>query len=207
MDRGLKERLVGAAVLVAIGAWLIPWVLDGPEQLDAPERETLQLPAPTAEEPPVRTETIVLDRRDSPLPSEAGEAGTAGEAASEPAPAEPPSAAATAPPAPEPEPEPEATAATAEPAPAEPAAEDTADGEAAATRWYVQLGAFGDRANADRLAARVETYGYDARVSGFPAGAPAVHRVRVGPEPTRARAEAIASALSAHGFVAQVVFE
>ena len=31
MDQGLKERLVGAAVLVAIAVWLIPWVLDGPE--------------------------------------------------------------------------------------------------------------------------------------------------------------------------------
>ena len=32
MDQGLKERLIGAAVLVALGVWLIPWVLDGPSR-------------------------------------------------------------------------------------------------------------------------------------------------------------------------------
>ena len=42
MDQGLKERLVGAAVLVAIAVWLIPWVLDGPE---APVETTAQLAA------------------------------------------------------------------------------------------------------------------------------------------------------------------
>jgi cell division protein FtsN len=79
--------------------------------------------------------------------------------------------------------------------------------DTATTRWYAQLGAFGDVGNADRLAARVATYGYDAKVLATPGGGGTVHRVRVGPEATRERAEAIASALSAHGFVAQVVFE
>jgi hypothetical protein len=27
MDQGLKERLVGAAVLIAIAVWLVPWVV------------------------------------------------------------------------------------------------------------------------------------------------------------------------------------
>ena len=56
MDQGLKERLVGAAVLVAIAVWLIPWVLDGPEAgLETPG-SSLQLPA--AEEPmPMRTQS------------------------------------------------------------------------------------------------------------------------------------------------------
>ena len=30
MDRSLKERLIGASVLVGLAVWLIPWVLDGP---------------------------------------------------------------------------------------------------------------------------------------------------------------------------------
>jgi len=193
MDRVLKERLVGAAVLVAIGAWLIPWVLDGPEQLNAPQSTALELPAPTAEDPPIRTETIELERRGSPVardPSGAPDTVAA-------VPDQPAAAAATKAPAPT------AAASSAAPAAAKPAAAS----DAAATSWYVQLGAFGERANADRLAARVATYGYDADVSGFPASGPTVYRVRLGPEPTRARAEAIASALSAHGFVAQVVFE
>ena len=60
MDQGLKERLVGAAVLVAIAVWLIPWVLDGPEApLETRLQAALQLPA--AEEPmPMRTQTLRL---------------------------------------------------------------------------------------------------------------------------------------------------
>src|SRR5690606_40784705 len=29
MDQGLKERLIGAAVLIGLAVWLVPWVLDG----------------------------------------------------------------------------------------------------------------------------------------------------------------------------------
>src|SRR5687767_5225453 len=59
MDQGLKERLVGAAVLVAIAVWLIPWVLDGPETPLESGASSLQLPA--AEEPmPMRTQTLRL---------------------------------------------------------------------------------------------------------------------------------------------------
>jgi cell division septation protein DedD len=207
----LKERLVGAAVLVAIGAWLIPWVLDGPERVTAPQSTALELPAPTAENPPARTETIVLDRRDSPVSREPATAEDADEdttpsepaaaaaAPARPAVAEPP-VSREEPPAQSPA-EPAATAAAPTPA------ETSGDAAAGETRWYVQLGAFGDRDNADRLAARVGTYGYRAHVSEFPSTGRTVYRVRVGPEPSRARAESIASALSVHSFVAQVVFE
>src|SRR5688500_3639648 len=57
MDQGLKERLVGAAVLIAIAVWLIPWVLDGRESPLEPTGGSLQVPA--AEEPmPMRTQTL-----------------------------------------------------------------------------------------------------------------------------------------------------
>lgn len=192
MDRGLKERLVGAAVLVAIGAWLIPWVLDGPEQISQPAATALDLPVPSAENPPIRTETVVLDRRESPAAS-----------------ALPTTPAASA------------TAATREdsgtivssrpastPAPAaEPETPSVERAAANESEWYIQIGAFGDQDNAERQAARVSTFGFDAHVSAFPAGGGVVHRVRIGPQSTRERAEAVASSLSAHGFVAQVVFE
>lgn len=193
MDRGLKERLVGAAVLVAIGAWLIPWVLDGPERIDATESRSIELPAPPLDAPPVRTETLVLDRRESPTSASPEPPAPAASATA--ATATPPAAVApvAAPPASQPEPR--------------KAAADAPAAATTGTQWYTQLGAFGDVGNADRLAARVATYGYDATVSASPGGGGTVHRVRIGPEETRARAEAIASALSAHGFVAQVVFE
>jgi DedD protein len=202
MDRGLKERLIGAAVLVAVGAWLIPWVLDGPESTGRPQATSLELPTPVGEGPPMRSQTVVLDQqRESPnaasQPAELASsttpaapiAGAPAEVRDEPAAA--PSAAAT-------------------PPPLETAAEDRADepaAQTAGTAWFVQLGSFGEAENASRLAARVETFGFDADVSAFRGSGRELHRVRVGPEPTRQRAEAIASSLSTHGFVAQVIFE
>lgn len=136
MDRSLKERLVGAAVLVAIGAWLIPWVLDGPERVMPPRSTALELPTPAAENPPIRTETIVLERGDAPV-------------AHAPAPSEDVAGGA-------PEPVPAAPEPVATPAPVQNQPVAGAPGHAAAptaaageTQWYVQLGAFGDRANAE----------------------------------------------------------
>jgi DedD protein len=71
----------------------------------------------------------------------------------------------------------------------------------------VQIGSYAEEENARRQAARVSTYGFDARVSTYTAGGRAMQRVRVGPQASRDRAQAAASALSVHGFVAQVVFE
>ena len=87
------------------------------------------------------------------------------------------------------------------PQPAAPAPEPAADAE----QWMVQLGSFGDEDNARRLANRVSTFGFNARVSTFETNSGPMYRVRVGPESTRGSAEAVASSLTAHGFVAQVV--
>ena len=166
MDLGLKERLVGAAVLVALGVWLVPWVLDGPGQSNRPESEALQLPAPT-ESPPLRSQTIMLDNdREPPTP-------------------------ATPTPAPR-----------TEPAPTQPASAAGAEGV-----WFVQIGSYAEEENAQRQADRVSSYGFDAHVSTYIAGGRSMQRVRVGPQESRQRAEAAASSLSVHGFVAQVVFE
>ena len=69
----------------------------------------------------------------------------------------------------------------------------------------VQLGSFGEEENARRLADRVTTFGFTPRVSTYTASGRPMFRVRVGPETSRERAAAVASSLSAHGFVAQVV--
>jgi cell division septation protein DedD len=65
--------------------------------------------------------------------------------------------------------------------------------------WTVQLGVFGEEANARRLAQRAETYGYDVDVSTYRANGRTLYRVRVGPATTRALADTKASALRAHG--------
>ena len=71
--------------------------------------------------------------------------------------------------------------------------------------WVVQLGSFSEEENARRLAQRVATFGYSPDISNHRASGRTMYRVRVGPHESRARADAAASALSAHGFVAQVV--
>jgi DedD protein len=215
MDQGLKERLVGAAVLIAIAVWLIPWVLDGPEEPLETNGSSLQLPA--GEEPmPMRTQTLRLGEPESqaepeapPTPATAAAApppasesdsepeSSAGEAA---APTETPAVAAarteparTPPSAAQPEARPAAAAATA-PKPA-----------AAVGDWTVQLGSFGEEANARRLAQRAGTFGYKPEVTTTRSGGRTLYRVRVGPQRTRAEADATASALKAHGLPASVV--
>ena len=219
MDQGLKERLVGAAVLVAIAVWLIPWVLDGPESgAEAPE-SSLQLPS--AEEPmPMRTQTLKL--------GDAPESSSGPATASSATPPAEHAAAAAAPPKPaqdagvdargsatqgavsEPKPEAEPTRVAAnlaaEPAKTVPAAAPPPKPQAAASGdWTVQLGSFEDEANARRLAQRVATFGYKAEVSSSKDGTRTLYRVRVGPQATRAAADAAASALRVHGVEARVV--
>jgi DedD protein len=213
MDQGLKERLVGAAVLVAIAVWLIPWVLDGPEAPLDSGGSSLQLPA--AEEPmPMRTQTLRLG--DAPASGSAAPAPVAAPpspaepvAANEP-PAESPTAVAEDEPAeapvvaavlPEPErPAPSTTTPVAPPATAPTPPKPTASAAPAASGdWIVQLGSFSDEANARRLAQQSGTFGYKAEVSSYKSGGRTLYRVRVGPAKSRAAADAIASALKAHG--------
>jgi DedD protein len=217
MDQGLKERLVGAAVLVAIGVWLIPWVLDGPEEPLETGASSLQLPA--AEEPmSMRTQTLRLGGEAEPAapapaepvaaapeppaepaaesaaePSEAAEvavveAAPPREAAPPPAPAAAARTSDTPPPAATP-PKPAPSATPQRPAPA----------VAARGAWAVQLGSFGEEARARSVVQRAGTFGYKAAVTTVRSNGRTLYRVRVGPYAARGEADAAASALVAHG--------
>jgi len=209
MDQGLKERLVGAAVLVAIGVWLIPWVLDGPDEPLEADSNSLRLPA--AEEPmPMRTQTLRFEGADEPpipgnaeveAPPPVEAAVRAAEPASGGAVAEAPNTGASKPAsgAAKPAEEPAKNVVVASSPPRTPAP------AAAAGDWVVQLGSFSEEANARRLAQRVSTFGYRANVEDHRSGGRTLFRVRVGPYDTRSKADAAASALGAHGFKGQVV--
>lgn len=201
MESRLKERLIGAAVLVLLGVWLIPWVLDGPEAIPEAADDSLSLPA-EAESSPVRTQTIDLEARrysNRPADDDTAVLKPVG-SADEPSSARATSAAASAP-----APAPSAPAATPRSSAPDTATAARAESAPNGPTWMVQLGSFGDESNARRLADRVGTYGYEADVSGYRAGGRTMHRVRVGPAASRNEAEATASSLAAHGFVAQVV--
>ncbi len=211
MDQGLKERLVGAAVLVAIAVWLIPWVLDGPE--DGAEAPASSLQLPSADEPmPMRTQTLKLG--DAPEPSGGSVAPPATTPATQlQAASEPPKPAAAEQPKPAPESradlpsvgEQTVAAVTHAPEKATAAQPKSAPPPAAAGDWTVQLGSFEDEGNAKRTAQRAATFGYKAEVSSSRNGARLLYRVRVGPQATKAASEAAASALRAHGMEARVV--
>ena len=229
MDQGLKERLIGAAVLVALGVWLIPWVLDGEkEQLEIDGSDAaLQLPTP--EEPlPIRSQTLSLDEPDpfvaeveaepvdapaqnvpsapsGATPGTRAEGPVVARADVQPDAAEKPDVVAAPPrldvtppkldvtPPPNP-------VSTAQPSAPAPVARTDVKGA-----WVVQLGSFGEEANAKRLAQRVSAFGYKPDVASHRTGGRTLYRVRVGPYATRPQADASASALAAHGVGGQVV--
>ena len=212
MEKHLKERLVGAGVLVAIGVILIPLLLDGPEP-QQPRRIGLELPGAGGDQ---KTHVIRLDENgqktleEMPVPAadtatgviggvapEKGKPAAASPEAGEPLAAEPvpepaPSAA--------PEPDPAAAPVGADPRPAVPQPP-----AAAAGGWFVQVGSFSDPANARRLREGLVQAGYDVQLSEVTAGGRTLHRVRVGPVPSRDAGEALAARLARAGHKGRVV--
>ena len=189
MDRSLKERLIGAAVLVALASWLIPWTLNGPDPtVEVDARETLELPAAQESSAPVRTQIVLLDENRNPSTSQAAQIETNVELSANPVVGS--SARGV-----------ESNLSSDPQRLVEVESGNTSTGAG----WIVQLGSFSEEDNAHRLADRVETFGFTTRVSAYTASGRPMFRVRVGPELSRDRAMEIASSLSANGFVAQVV--
>jgi DedD protein len=183
MDRALKERIIGAAVLVVFVVLVVPVFLDGPPQSGEIVSERVPLPGQAAER---ETRTVVLERdRDEPVPVAAAEPQarppqqSGPESQTEPEP-EPVSVARS-----EPRPEP-----GTEPEPGKPAA---------------QLGSFGNQQNAERLAADLRKQGFAAFLSQLSTDSGQLHRVRIGPQKDRESAEAMAARLAKAGHKGQVV--
>ena len=209
MDRALKERIIGAIVLVAVVVLVVPVFLDGPPENEGIVSERISLPGQEND----GTRTIVLDRdRSEPVPEERSpepepaavapaESAARGEMArEEPGPGAPAEAVTAAPVAPDPvpqEPEPVAETRVAEPVPS-PTRSSTG-------MWAVQLGSFSNEANAERLAADLRQQGFAAFLSKLGTGNGELHRVRVGPQRDRESAEAMLARLERAGQKGQVV--
>ena len=217
MDRALKERIVGATVLVAVAVLVVPVFLDGPPGGASSEspmiEQRIDLPG---QQPGDDVRTVVLDRdRSEPLPANrsADEEPAAGETDSPPAAATETPAAAPLPVAAAPTPATSAREEVAEePATADAADEPEAPPPAAARpnrsvtgMWAVQLGSFSNQANADRLAAELRQQGFAAFLSRLETPNGELHRVRVGPQRDRDSAEAMAVRLERAGQKGQVV--
>ena len=180
MDPALRQRLIGAAVLILLAVIFVPMLLDGPSpevdtrevSLDIPPQptETRRLPVEPSSLPPAAT-------NDAPATSDEDAVGMVQR------PAEP--AVSTVIPTPVLDEAPPPVEPTTKPptAPAPPAAA-AADG-----RYVVRFGSFGDRANADRLVQRLAAQGVSASIEPVKAGERTLQRVVSQPLADRAGAE------------------
>jgi len=199
MEVRVRERLIGALVLVAIVVLVVPAILKGRSpapaepsgqptrrvevpvigQEPAPEEQVLvPEPAPPGAAPPVGDQSKPVPepaaRGATVKSAPANPSGTSPKAAAVPAAREPPAAKST----------------VAAPMPVPPVA----------TAWAVQLGAFSNRGKAEQLVAELQKRRYSAFILEYRASGQVLYRVRVGPEQDRARAEEIAARLAKDGF-------
>jgi len=191
MDSALKQRLLGAAVLIALAIIFVPMFLSNTPQ--PRDTTTLNLDIPKAPERKFETRTLpVADPSAAPAPAPANDANRVvtvdtkalpkvdahPEIPEQPPAAKPAPADAKPAPAPTPTPPPVAAAATQPPPP-------VPEG-----RFAVNLGVYADRGHADALVAKVKKLGFAAYDEAVDYQGKAAQRVRVGPFADRAAAEA-----------------
>lgn len=188
MEQKARERVVGAAVLMAVAVIFIPMVLSGPAEDGSDDaRET----APESPQSESRSTGSGFSSRIVPL----GEAADAGRAALEDAPpSDPPTLAPTPEPAPsasvpKPVPDPVVRAPSEPPSRPQETPARSAPKPAAGEGWVVQLGSFSNPRNAHALRDRLKSKGYAAFAVSSGTGKDAVTRVYVGPEADRSKAE------------------
>ncbi len=189
MDRALKERIIGAIVLVVFAVLVVPVFLDGPSDHADEVSEAITLPGQNGQA--AKNQTIVLPRnRTEPVPV-ADSPGT-------PQPDGNRAQAATT----------ESLPGSASPPPAtrdNPADATSREPQSSTGMWAVQLGSFSNKQNAEKLAADLRGNGYAAFISRSSTNTGSWHRVRIGPQKDRENAETVARKLAAEGHKGQVV--
>lgn len=215
MERRVKERLIGASILVALVVLVVPELLSGPKS-SAPVQPML----PVAASEPVRNVTVDLSTSKPPANSAveslevqpAASTVATGEAASSAQPEVAASSPADGSPVPAPSQAAPARPAPARPGPARPAPAKPAQLESAsispiskAHAWSVQLGSFAKRANADNLSRQLKGQGYAVYVLPGGSGSSTRYRVRVGPLADRESAERMAARLRSRGHASSLV--
>jgi DedD protein len=204
MDRRVKERLVGASILVAIIVLIVPELLSGPT------------PSPVIERPPVSTpepvRNVTVDLLPGKTPTPAAESAASN--------ARPPEAPAGIPPG--------GNAAGGAAASGAAASGDAASGDAPSVRletaappptsaaaaakpttasraWTVQLGSFASRDNADKLLRQLRAQGFSVFMLSGGFGPSLRYRVRIGPMADRGAAAQEVAKLKSLGHAATIV--
>lgn len=181
MENGLKQRIIGALVLVVAAVVFLPMLLSGQDetvevQVEVPAAPTMNDSELVAAPPPTLPEPAAV--AEIPQPAE------------QPAPVapEPSTEIALASPAPsvvEPEPE-----IAPQPAPS-PSAGSAAPAVAASDSWVIQQGSFSSQSNAERFRKVLADQGYNAYTRDGQAGGNTIVRVYVGPLSSREAAARI----------------
>lgn len=185
LDKGVKQRMIGALVLVALAVIFLPMLFTREDEMrqvrvDAPQAPSMPSPPPVQVEPVPVPEPEVLPE-EAPVVIDESTAPVA--PPSTPiAPAPSAAAAPKAPAAPAPKVEKPATpAATA----SSPASSNKVDGNGLPVSWSIQLASLSNRAGADNLQKTLRSQGYNAYIRS----AGGLNRVFVGPLIDRAEAE------------------
>jgi DedD protein len=229
MDRRVKERLVGASILVVLIVLIVPELLSGPPTGPATPRLPVSAPEP------VRNVTVDLATSKSPEPvvepapassaqtpgahgvadnpasaasmggaaNAAGAANPVGAANSGAAPGTGDAEGSGHVPPPATAPSPSPPLETGAPPPTSKAA--TARAATSGHGWAVQLGSFASRANADKLVRQLRAQGFGVYVLSGGSGTAARYRVRVGPLADRNAATQTEAKLKSSGHVGSLV--
>ena len=188
MEPALKQRLLGAVVLIALAIIFVPMLFSGSGPKQDSSTVNLELPPPPSREFETRVLPVDAGNRDaSPMPSREAMPAEPVTTIDTQAPERPDALAQDQQPVP-------AASAPVEPVAAEPVAPANPDrveaGKAAGARYLVHLGFYSSNKNADDLVATLKRSGFAAYAEAAEFNGKAAQRVRVGPFADRAEAEA-----------------
>jgi DedD protein len=204
MDLSLKQRLLGAAVLIALAVIFVPMFMSGSAPQKSAEMETSNLAIPPAPDREFDKRVLSVDpaatNPTAPVSADPDKPANNG-STSAPKPLEPASvastpaapsaqAAATQPKPPAMPPKAELPAASPTEMPKAAESPRLVPGQAASGRYYVNLGVYATGRNAQDLVASLKKGGFTASTEAADYQGKPAERVRVGPFTDRAAAEA-----------------
>lgn len=195
LDKGLKQRIVGALVLIALAIIFLPMLLSRQDEsrhvvVEAPAMPQAPAMPEVAQEPVSVPEPELLP--EEPVPVEQVATTPAPLPATPSALPPPTTPIAPAPPAP-PASKPPATASATPAAPAAaPPAQNRLDANSLPISWSIQLASLSNRASAESLQKTLRSQGYNAYIRS----AEGMNRVFVGPLIERAEADRLRDQLT-----------
>jgi DedD protein len=197
MQRRLKERLIGAAVLVMLAVIFIPMLLDNSTQKETEITETNIPPRPdTRFSSRIKPVTDPSISRPEIAPAKASETGITEALQGSVPDVQPESKVVSGSPAP-PAAVPPVTPASQQPDEELPKtiAEQPKTGNGGLNAWVVQIGSFTSEVNAKSLHDQARSLGFTSFVEPLQQEGAMAYRVRVGPELTRSEAVTLAARL------------